>query len=87
MVFVRDDEVTLDLRGYRVEEGLDEVDRFLDRMLQRGHPAVLIIHGYGTGALRKAVRELLDESPIVHNHRPGKRSEGGDGVTVAFLDV
>ena len=77
----------LNLIGHRVEEALDESDKFLDRSLMDGKGAVRLIHGFGTGALRKALREHLRKHPAVRSFRPGSEREGGDGATVAILDV
>jgi DNA mismatch repair protein MutS2 len=77
----------LNLIGQRVEEALEESDKFLDRALLDRKPAVRIIHGYGTGTLRKAVREHLRRHPAVRSYRPGDEHEGGDGATIALLDV
>ncbi len=76
----------LNLIGQRVDEALEESDKFLDRALLEGKQAVRIIHGFGTGALRKAVRDHLRKHPAVKSWRPGNENEGGDGATVAVLD-
>jgi DNA mismatch repair protein MutS2 len=76
----------LNLIGQRVDEALDESDKFLDRALLEGKQAVRIIHGFGTGALRKAVRDHLRKHPAVKSWRPGNENEGGDGATVAVLE-
>lgn len=73
---------TLDLRGYRVEEALDEVENYLDKASLANLTPVNIIHGHGTGALKQAVRDFLKTSPYVAKFRPGDESEGGDGVSV-----
>ena len=67
-------------------DAIDESDKFLDRSLMQGKQAVRIIHGFGTGALRKAVREHLRTHPAVKSWRPGNENEGGDGATVAVLE-
>jgi DNA mismatch repair protein MutS2 len=72
----------LDLRGWRVEEGLTRLERYLDDAYLSNLPWVNIIHGRGTGALRRAVRETLSRHPLVTSFRPGEMGEGGDGVTV-----
>jgi len=76
----------LNLIGQRVDDALDESDKFLDRALLEGKQAVRIIHGFGTGVLRKAVREHLRKHPAVSSWRPGAENEGGDGATIAVLD-
>jgi DNA mismatch repair protein MutS2 len=78
-------DVTVDLRGKRREDVQQDVEPFLDRALRENVEAIWIIHGHGTGAMREEVREFLARSPYVLGYRPGKRHEGGDGVTIAFL--
>lgn len=77
---------TLDLRGYRVEEALDEVEAYLDKASLANLTPVYIIHGHGTGALKEAVRDFLRTSPYVAKFRPGEDSEGGDGVSVVDIN-
>ena len=66
-------------------EGARQLDAYLDEALLAGLDSVQIIHGAGTGALRRAVRERLAEHPRVQSVRSGRREEGGDGTTVAEL--
>ena len=75
----------LSLRGERVEAALEQLQGYLDEALLAGLDTVRVIHGSGTGALRRAVREALAEHPRVRSVRPGRRDEGGDGVTVVEL--
>ena len=75
----------LDLRGMMVDEALGAVDLFLDNAVMGKLETVTIIHGKGTGALRRAVREHLKRSRYVKEYRPGVYGEGEDGVTVATL--
>jgi len=75
----------LDLRGYRVEEALDEVENYLDKASLANLSPVYIIHGHGTGALKQAVRDFLKTSPYVAKFRAGEDSEGGDGVSVVEI--
>ena len=76
---------TLDLRGTRVDEALDQVDKFLDQVFGSGEAAAFIIHGHGTGALKAAVRKYLKDSPYPQHFRTGTPEEGGDGITVVKL--
>jgi DNA mismatch repair protein MutS2 len=76
---------TLDLRGQRADEALAELEGFLDRTALEGADTVFVIHGHGTGALRKVVREYLATSPYVGRFRAGGAGEGGDGVSVVSL--
>ena len=75
----------LDLRGYRADEALVTVEEFLDRALRDGLGSVRIIHGKGTGALRRAVRELLEQHPLAKSFAPEAPNKGGDGATVVEL--
>ena len=75
----------LDLRGERVEEALERLSGYLDEALLAGLDEAVIVHGAGTGALRRSVREYLADHPRVRGTRPGRREEGGDGATVAQL--
>ena len=75
----------LDLRGQMSDEAIAAVDIFLDNALMGKLETVTIIHGKGTGALRKAVREHLKHSRYVKEFRPGVYGEGEDGVTVVTL--
>jgi DNA mismatch repair protein MutS2 len=75
----------LDLHGERVDAALERLTAHLDDALLAGLDEVVIVHGIGTGALRRAVREALAEHPRVRSVRGGRRDEGGDGATVAEL--
>ena len=75
----------LDLRGLLVEEALERLDKHIDDALLAGNQEILIIHGKGTGALRKAVREYLQESSFIKKAQLAELSEGGDGATIAWL--
>lgn len=76
---------TCDLRGMRVDEALAEVERYLDRAALDGRTPIFLIHGHGTGALKRSVREYVSGSAYVQRWRPGEGDQGGDGVTVVDL--
>ena len=75
----------LDIRGYTADEGVYEVDNFLDAAVLSGITIVTIIHGKGTGVLKKAIRDHLKHHPHVKSSRRGLYGEGEDGVTVVEL--
>lgn len=78
-------EIELDIRGYTVDEGLYELDSFIDRAVMSGNKTATIIHGKGTGALKTAVRNHLKKHPSVESMRKGVYGEGEDGVTIIEL--
>lgn len=78
---------TVDLRGMRADEAIERLEIFLDAAYRSREPGVYIIHGHGTGILKRAVRALLPNVNHLASYRPGERHEGGDGVTVAYLRV
>jgi DNA mismatch repair protein MutS2 len=73
------------LLGQRVEGALEALDRYLDQALLAGTEKVRVVHGHGTGRLKRAVREHLAGHPAVAAQRPGREGEGGDGATVVSL--
>jgi DNA mismatch repair protein MutS2 len=75
------------LLGKTTDEARDLVEQYLDDAFMAGLPNVRLVHGKGTGALRKAVRTLLSSHPLVESFRDGEPSEGGAGATVAALKV
>ncbi len=77
--------IELDLRGVRVDEGLDRLENYLNKAYNARLPWVRIIHGHGTGAMKTAIRDALRRHPLVGPTRAGEANEGGDGVTVVKL--
>jgi len=77
--------IELNLRGKLVEDGLDELERYLERAYSSGLLFVRIVHGKGTGKMREAVRNALKGSPYVASFEEPKDNEGGAGVTVAKM--
>ncbi len=75
----------LDIRGLMTDEADLQVDQFLDNALMGKLNVVTIIHGKGTGALRKAVHQQLKHHRAVKSFRLGRYGEGEDGVTVVEL--
>lgn len=74
-----------DLRGMNVEDGIMEVDRFIDHSLRMGIGEISIIHGKGTGVLRKGIQDYLRHNPAVKSFRLGTFGEGESGVTIVTL--
>ncbi len=77
----------LDMRGWRVDEALEELESYLNDAAMSGMSSVRIVHGKGTGALRSAVREQLAHHPLVKSYTSAPPREGGDGVTVVKLSA
>lgn len=75
----------LDLRGLTGDEALPLVDKFIDDGLLKGISRLTIIHGKGTGALRKKVTRFLSDDPRVRTSTLAEWNEGGTGATVIYL--
>lgn len=82
---VSDVKMELDLRGYRFEDVKEELEKFLDTAVLNHMRSVRIIHGFGTGAVRKAVYDVIKNSPYVDSYRYGGEGEGLNGVTIIAL--
>jgi len=75
----------VDLRGIGAEEALAFVEVSLDRAISDDNEVVILRHGHGSGALRRAVREHLPHLKHVFQQRPGLPAEGGDAVTIVWV--
>jgi DNA mismatch repair protein MutS2 len=75
------------LLGQTTDEARGRVEKYLDDAFLAGLASVRLVHGKGSGALRKTVRDLLAGHPLVESFRDGEPSEGGTGATVAALKV
>lgn len=76
----------LDLRGQNIDEAVMNIDKYIDDALLANYHQVSLIHGKGTGQLRKGVQEYLKKHTRVENTRLGGSGEGGNGVTVITLN-
>lgn len=70
------------MRGERFEDAMSKLEKYIDDALLAGYAKVSIIHGKGTGALRKGVQKISDDHPSITSSRPGSSGEGGSGVTI-----
>ena len=75
----------LNVIGQRTDEAVDAVDKFLDAASLAGTSQLRIVHGHGTGALRRAIGELLKDHPHVARFRSAPQDQGGSGATVVEL--
>ena len=76
---------TLDIRGMNADEATMELQRFIDAAQLAHLTSVTVIHGKGSGVLRRTVASFLRSDRRIASFRPGKYGEGEDGVTVAEL--
>jgi DNA mismatch repair protein MutS2 len=77
--------IELYLLGQRVDEALGRVDKYLDEVALSGVSFARIVHGKGTGALKRAIAEALEGHPLVKDYYPAEPEAGGDGVTVVEM--
>ena len=80
-------ESRLEVRGQTLDEAIPAVESFLDQAYRAGLQRLELVHGKGTGTLRRAVRELLRQHPLVSSYEGAERREGGDGVTIVRMAV
>jgi len=80
-----DPSLSCDVRGQRTEDAMRAVEQFLDEAMLSGYQAVGIVHGQGTGALKKEIRQYLVSSAYVKRFYPAQATHGGDGKTIVEL--
>ncbi len=77
--------LSCDVRGQRADDAMLQVESFLDEAILAGYQAVAIVHGLGTGALKKQIRQYLANSGYVKRYYPAQATQGGDGKTIVEL--
>ncbi len=75
----------LNVVGATVDQAIDRVSRFLDQTLVTDQQQVRIVHGHGTGQLRRGIATYLKDHPLVAKFYPAPREQGGDGATIVEL--
>ena len=75
----------IDIRGKRAEEAVQEVEKLIDDAVQLGVKELKILHGKGSGILRKIVRETLQANDFVEKFYDEKQEYGGDGISIVIL--
>jgi DNA mismatch repair protein MutS2 len=75
----------LDLRGYRYDDVKPALDQAIDQAMLSNQPSLRVIHGYGTGAVKKAVYEQIKNHPEIKSYRYGQEGEGLTGATVIYF--
>ncbi|MEI7485486.1 MAG: Smr/MutS family protein, partial [Ignavibacteriota bacterium] len=83
--FMTSADYMIDIRGRRAEESEFEVTKFLDNANQAGLARVEILHGKGTGVLKKVVKDILSKHENVKNFYFAGIEHGGDGITIVEL--
>ena len=81
----RPESIQIDLRGFRVDNALFEVEQFLDKALMSGMQMVHILHGKGTGALMEAIQNYLESQSFVKTFYFAKPEHGGAGITIVEI--
>ncbi len=79
--------IEIDVRGWRADDAVREIDQYLHDNYMHGQGTIRIVHGRGTGALRRAIRDQLGGHPLVKGFESEKPQQGGEGVTVVKLAV
>jgi DNA mismatch repair protein MutS2 len=75
----------LNVIGSTVDEALTRLEKFLDESTMTDQQTLRIIHGHGTGQLRRAIGEFLKAHPLVSGHRLAPQDQGGGGATIVEL--
>lgn len=75
----------VDLRGLNVDEAMLELNKYFDSAILSGFTSVCVIHGVGTGALKRGLQDFIRNHPYVASSRAGEFGEGGAGVTIVTL--
>ena len=78
-------ETKIDLRGMTADEAIDTLDKYIDTAYRLGIGEFTVVHGKGTGVLRKAVGQYLKKNSYIKSYRLGIYGEGEDGVTIVTL--
>ena len=83
---VEDPGTEVEIRGKPLDIAVGEAEKFLDQAARFGHKRVKIIHGKGSGKLKKIIQEILEQHPLIERYENAAFGEGGAGVTIAYLE-
>ena len=83
---IDDPGMEVEIRGKSIDIAVAEAEKFLDRAVRFGHKRVKIIHGKGSGKLKKIIQEILEQHPLIERYENAAFSEGGAGVTIVYLE-
>ncbi|MDG1990494.1 MAG: Smr/MutS family protein [Dehalococcoidia bacterium] len=76
----------IEIRGKPIDIAIEQAEKFIDHAARFGHRRAMIIHGKGSGKLKKTIREILDKHPLIEKYENASFSEGGAGVTIIYLE-
>ena len=83
---IDDPGMEVEIRGKPIDIAVAEAEQFLDRAVRFGHKRVKIIHGKGSGKLKKIIQEILEQHPLIERYENAAFGEGGAGVTIVYLE-
>ncbi|PZC40351.1 MAG: DNA mismatch repair protein MutS2 [Chloroflexi bacterium] len=83
---IQDPGLQIEIRGKALDIAIAEAEKFIDHATRFGHKRILIIHGKGSGTLKKLIRDILADHPLVEKFENASYGEGGAGVTIAYLE-
>ena len=83
---ISDPGIEIEIRGKPIDIAIEQAEKFIDHAARFGHRRAMIIHGKGSGKLKKTIREILDKHPLIEKFENASFGEGGAGVTIIYLE-
>lgn len=83
---ISDPGIEIEIRGKPIDIAIEQAEKFIDHAARFGHRRAMIIHGKGSGKLKKTIRDILDNHPLIEKFENASFGEGGAGVTIIYLE-